>query len=553
MLRVIPRVLGFVALVGCGPAATPTASPPAVGAPAASARATPSAAPRLIVAVVVDQLPSWALERYESLFDRESALRHAMARGAYYEQALYEYAGTYTAPGHATVFTGVQPRVHGIVANEVWDAARARVVSVVDDARHAVLGAPNQFASPSVLRVETVADALERQTNGRALTVSLALKDRAAVLPGGKQPDLALFYDAKRGAFTTSSYYAKALPIWLSRFQQQGPLSGRLEVWQAGDPRALERMLGPDAGEGEGDWLGLGTVFPHVPLRSPDPFGAVRATPAATEYLFDLAAESVRALGLGTDDVPDLLMLSISSQDYVGHIFGPESWEYADMLVRTDRALTRFLAGLEERGPVRVLLTSDHGVAPLPERSRARSRLALRVPTKKLAQATNTALSGRFGLEKPVVASYTEPFVYLSPEAKASPAYAEVLAAVEGELGKTPGVAAIYRIRDVLASEPRTELDRLVRASVTDDAVADLFVVPTELCVVDPTVPGGTGTSHGSPWSYDREVPALFWGAGVAARRESAPVSMLRVAATLAQLLGIEPPSTAVAEPLPAL
>jgi hypothetical protein len=502
------------------------------------------------VAVVIDQLPSWALERYEQLFDANSVLREAMARGAYYEQARYDYAGTYTAPGHATIFTGVPPRVHGVVANEVWDAERARVVSAVDQARYPLFGAPDQFASPNALRVETVADALERQTDGRAVTVSLSLKDRAAVLPGGQHPDLTLFYDAKRGAYTTSSYYAKELPDWLVRFQAEHPMSERLEDWVPGDPAALERLLGPDAGEGESDWQSLGRVFPHRPKSSPEPLTAVRATPAATEYLLDLAAESVRSLGLGLDDVPDLLMLSISPVDYAGHAFGPESWEYADTLVRTDRALTRFFAKMSAITPVRALLTSDHGVAPLPERSRARSRLALRVATKQLVQSVNRTLGGRFGLTKPPVASYTEPFVYFTPEAKASPAYADVLAAVEGEIGKTPGVAAVYRVADVVRTTPRTELDALVRASVTDDAVAELFVVPSEFSVVDPSSPGGAGTSHGSPWSYDRFVPVLFFGPGVAPRRSSEPVPIVRVAATLADLLGVEPPSTAAPEPL---
>jgi predicted AlkP superfamily pyrophosphatase or phosphodiesterase len=509
--------------------------------------------PRLIVAVVIDQLPSWALERYRPLLDERSVLRDAMARGAYYERALFEYAGTYTAPGHATIFTGVQPRAHGVVANEVWDPTRLRVVSVVDNAQGPVLGAPDQFASPSVLRVETVADALERQTSGRALTVSLSFKDRAAVLPGGQRPDLALFYDAKRGAFTTSSHYASERPAWLGRFEQEQPISARLGPWLPNDPVALERLLGQDAGEGEANWLGLGTVFPHVPASSPDPLLAFRATPAATDYLFELAAESVRTLGLGTDDVPDLLMLSISGVDYAGHIFGPESWEYADTLVRTDRALTRFLESMGARAPLRVLLTTDHGVAPLPERSRAQNRPSVRILTKKLLQSLNASLAGRFGLKSPPVASYTEPFVYLSLEAKASPAYVELLDAVATEVRKTPGVAATYRIRDVVRTEPATELDRLVRASVSDDAIADLFVVPAEFSVVDPSSPGGAGTSHGSPWLYDREVPVLFWGPGVAARHEREPVSMLRVAATLAELLGIAPPSLAHPEPLPGL
>jgi hypothetical protein len=473
-----------------------------------------------------------------------------MEQGAYYAEGQYDYAGTYTAPGHATLYTGVLPREHGVAANEVWDAARGRTVPVVDDAEHAVVGTRDQFASPVVLRVPTVADELERVTNGRAHTVSLSLKDRAAVLPGGHHADLALFYEAKQGRFSTSAFYAGGLPGWLVRFQNEHPLSGRLEAWQPSDPSALERLLGPDAAPGEGNWLGMTNVFPHDPRLSSEPLTAVRVTPIATDYLFDLAQEAVVELELGKDDVPDLLMLSVSSVDYAGHVFGPESWEYADSLVRTDRALTRFLAGLAGRDPLAVLVTSDHGVAPLPERSEGRGHLAFRVSAKKVAHEANQALAGRFGLKQPPVASYTEPFAYLSPEARSSPAYPEIIASVAAELGKTPGIAAVYSVRALVASAPDTELATLVRASVTDDCAADLFVVPSEFSVIDPAQPGGSGTSHGSPWTYDRHVPVLFWGAGVVGHFEPEPVSILRVAPTLAALLGIAPPPSAKEQPL---
>jgi hypothetical protein len=494
-----------------------------------------------VVAVVIDQLPSWALERYAPLFDPAGALRQAMEHGAYYAEGQYDYAATYTAPGHATIYTGAQPSAHGVTANEVWDPARAKTVSVVDDGRHLVLGSSDQFAGPSELRRPTVADELERVTGGRAVTVSLSLKDRAAVLPGGQHPDLVLFYDAKRGAFTTSTAYAPAPPEWLTSFQELHPLAARLTEWRPGDAAALERLLGPDAGPGEGDWQRLKAVFPHDPRLSPEPLTAVRVTPTATDYLFDLAEEAVVRLELGRDEVPDLLMLSVSSVDYAGHVFGPESWEYADSLVRTDRALTRFLAGLAGRGPVRVLLTSDHGVAPLPERATSLGHLAFRVPTKKVAQVANAALAGRFGLAGPAIASFTEPFVYLTPEAKRSPAYPEIVSAVGGEIGKTPGVAATYGVRELIAAPPASELLALVRASVTDDTVADLFVVPSEYSVIDPSQPGGSGTSHGSPWTYDRHVPVLFWGAGITPRSVPEPVSILRVAPTLWALLGLQP------------
>jgi len=518
---------------------TPNTVATAVHPAPVHAEAARKAPGELVVAVVIDQLPSFALERYAPLFDADSALRAALTNGAYYEQGQYDYAGTYTAPGHATLYTGVLPRSHGVAANEVWDAARSHVESVVDDARHAVLGAPEQFASPLVLRAPTVADALESATGGRALTVSLSLKDRAAVLPGGQKPDCALFYDAKHGVFTTSTFYASELPPWLVRFQTEHPLASLLTEWQPSNPTALERLLGPNTGAGAGDWLGMRANFPHDPRRATDPLTAVRITPTATDYLFELARASVAALGLGQDEVPDLLMLSISPVDYAGHTFGPDSWEYADSLVRTDRALTRFLGELERTSRVRVLVTSDHGVAPLPERAHAAGHLAFRVTPKKVAQAVNAALAKRFGLATPVVASYTEPFVYFSPEAKGSPAYADIVAAVAGELASTPGVGATFALRELLAREPRSELELLVRASVPNEPVADLFVVPSEFSVVDPSLPGGAGTSHGSPWTYDRHVPIVFWGPGVTRHHATEPVSILRVAPTLAALLDL--------------
>ncbi|HEX5099283.1 MAG TPA: alkaline phosphatase family protein, partial [Polyangiaceae bacterium] len=475
-------------------------------------------------------------------------IRQAVARGAYYPRARYDYAGTYTAAGHATLFTGVLPRVHGIVANEVWDAKRAKVVSAVDDAQHAVVGTADRFASPSMLRAPTVADELERVTHGRALTLSISLKDRAAVLPGGRHADLALFYDTKRGLFTTSTWYAGGVPSWLGAFQAQHPITASLGVWEPYDSAALARLLGPDAATGESDWQGLGNSFPHDPRRSPEPTVAVRATPFATEYLLDVARAGVRALGLGADEVPDLLMLSLSSVDYAGHLFGGESWEYADNLVRADRALTRFLRELPAE--TRVILSSDHGAAPLPERSLDRGKLALRIRTKKVARAVNKALAGRFQLEAPPVASYTEPFIYLTDEAKSSAGYDAILGAVESEVGKALGVAAVYRVRDLVEREPVTELETLVRASLTDDAAGDLFVVPSELSVVDPSHPGGTGTSHGSPWSYDRFVPVLFWGPGVTPHAERGEVPVLAFAPTLAALLGIRATSPATVAPL---
>ena len=505
-----------------------------------------------MVAVVIDQLPSWALDRYLSTLSPDGALRRGIAQGVFFARSRYPYAGTLTAPGHATLATGALPSKHGVLANEVWDRLREKSVSVVDDGKSAVLGSDGVFASPTVVRSRTVADALESETSGAARTVSLSYKDRASVISGGQKPDLALWYDAKRGEFTSSAHYGAQLPEWFLQFRARRPVREAFSVWQPENAKQLAALLGPDAKPGEGNWLGLGAVFPHDLSRSPEPASAFRATPASTEYLLDLARETVRVLELGKDEVPDLLHLSISGTDYVGHVFGPESWEYVDNLQRVDRLLGTFLDELSRTTPISVLITSDHGVPPVIESSQALGKRARRIVPAELVKALNAALGARFALPKPAVASYTLPFVYLSTEARASAQKAQIVSAVLAELRKTDGVFAARSVAaDDGSAKLDPELDRQIQASLGSDSTGDIFVVPTEYSMVDACLPCGSGTNHGSPWSYDQYVPLLFWGPGISARNDGAVVDQTRVAATLSALLGIAPPSDAEPSKLP--
>jgi arylsulfatase A-like enzyme len=518
------------------------APPPARTAPAPQAVTMTPAGVRLVVAIVVDQLPSWALERYLLELAPEGALRSGVARGVYFPQSRFGYAGTYTAPGHASLVTGALPRDHGVVANEVWSQTRAKTISVVDDGTHLVLGEESAAASPGVLVLPTVGDTLEAATAGAARTVSLSYKDRTAVLLGGKRPDLALWYDSKRGTFTTSSYYAQALPDWLTRWQAEHPAAKRFAEWSPEAPGRLEALLGPDLAEGKGDWLGLGQSFPHDPRRSTEPNSVFRATPAALEHLLDLARESIARLELGADDVPDLLLLSISNTDYVGHAFGAESWEYVDNLRRSDRALGLFLSELERRVPIRVLITSDHGVAALPERARAAGRHAQRLSVSEVAKTLNRKLSKQPDAPA-LISAYNEPFLYFSKAARSSADFAALVQAAIREVTQIDGILAAYSVADLTADKvPRDSTSELARASVRAGRGGDVFVVVREHSVIDPRLPGGSGTSHGSPWSYDQLVPVLFFGAGIDPRTDRGEVDVLRVAPTLSALLGVPAP-----------
>jgi len=315
-------------------------------------------------------------------------------------------------------------------------------------------------------------------------------------------------------------------------------------------PLSKERYqarLGPDAAPGEGDLYGLGTTFPHGWEQVSKPWSALSCTPMLSEYLVGLADAAVTEQGLGLDDVPDLLALSISGTDCAGHVFGPNSWEYVDHLVRADRAAGQWLTRLAARMPLTVLITSDHGVAPLPESVPApHGRLAW----QPLEKGIEAALVQKFGAG-PWLSGAMLPFVYLSARARQHPRAAELLQAALAALRAQPGVRDAWPLSEVrgwaTAADPWR---RALALGVAPRNGADLLFAPLPNYPYELGEPAGKGTNHGSPYAYDREVAVLAWGKGVPHLRSSQPVDQLRVAATLARLLGIAPPAQAEPEPL---
>jgi hypothetical protein len=496
---------------------------------------------RLVVVVAIDQLPSWALARYLLLLDRGGAFRSAVDRGAFYGRVVMPFAATYTAPGHAAIHTGATPSRNGIAANETWNHKTRTEVSIVADARYPGLDDPKASASPGALLAPTVADVLDQRTQGKAKIVSLSLKDRAAVLSGGKKADFAAWYDPKLPGFTSSRYYAASVPEWLEQWRAAHPLKNRMVVWQPLDREKLAARSGSDAAPGEADWLGLGTAFPHDPSKTSDPYRALRACPSLNDALLDLASHAVRALALGADDTPDLLALSISTLDYVGHIFGPESWEYLDAMLRVDAALGAFLRALARTTELAVLITSDHGAAPLPERSLAAGRRAGRIFPEELVQKAEGAADRALGPGE-WISGFSEPFLYLTESGRAK--IDELAPVVTRALVATETVHAVYdprRARQL--AESRDDLERSVGLGMPEAPADRLYVVPRRWFIVDPGVARGFGASHGSPWDYDREVPVLAFGAGVPHEQSNAPLDQRRIAATIAALLGVPAPN----------
>jgi hypothetical protein len=501
------------------------------------------------VALIFDQLGSDTLLRELPLLDPAGAIRRAVEHGVFLERGVYPYASTLTAPGHAAIHTGAAPSGSGIDNNSYWDEQHERAEPVVADPAHPVLGREHGGGGvgPGRLRAPTVADQLKAQTHGAARVVSLSIKDRAAALPAGTSADLVLWFDGTLEAFTSSTAWGRELPGWVGRYQSEHPLRALLTPWNPLSPARYAAQLGPDAAPGEGDLQGFGTTFPHVFDHLSRPMAVLPCTPQMSEYLVDLAATAVREQGLGRDDVPDLLALSISGTDCAGHVFGPSSWEYVDHLVRADRAVGRWLERLARELPLAVLITSDHGVAPLPESS---TPVGARLVPRQVQEHVEAALVRELGAG-PWVAGVLSPFVYLTPGARNHPERERVLAAAITALRQEPGLRDAWRLSQVRGwMKDGDPLRRALALGVSPENSADLLFLPAPGHPLDLGEPAGKGTNHGSPYSYDREVPVLAWGKGVPHRRSAAPVNQLRVAATIARLLRISPPAQAAKDPL---
>ncbi|MDX2092867.1 MAG: alkaline phosphatase family protein [Kofleriaceae bacterium] len=542
MRRATAVLICLLALASCPrPPATPAT-------PATPAR------PRLVVLIVIDQLPTWAFERDRALF--KGGLARLLRDGGYVRAAELPYANTFTAPGHATISTGTTPSVHGVIGNQWFRRDVGKDLSAEHDSASPVLsvGEPvedaqrTDTASAQALRVEGLAEALRRATNGKGHSLAIGLKSRAAVFLAGQHPDLAVFYDAGAGGMTTSTAYAKTAPPWLVAHAHDHPVKGFIgQSWQPLDPALLARHTGlPDNAPGEGDIHGLGVSFPHV-IRDAE---ALVQTPLGDDLVLDTAMAALTPMQLGTDDVPDLLALSLNAHDYCGHNWGPDSWEILDLTLRLDAALGKLFAELDVKygkSGWAVVLTSDHGATPVVERSPHPG--ARRIPSREIIEAIdNTSIDALPGTESRV-ARVSSNQVYLSermlqlPPQRKGPA----LDAARERVSKIAGVEGVFRTDLVAGDCARLQgLAQLVCNAVMPGVSGELYVAPVRgSLLTDYTA----GTHHDAPNDDNRLVPILVMAPGMKPQQQ-ARGSLLQVAPTVAALLGIAPPAQATAPPL---
>ena len=504
--------------------------------------------PRLVVQITVDQLRTDLVARYADRYG-EGGLRRFLDVGVFYDNARYAHAITETAVGHATLFTGALPSAHGIVGNEWLEGGRKR--SSVEDARYPLIGAekPSAGASPDALRVSTLGDELKLASDGRALVFGVALKDRAAILPAG-HAGKAFWFEEASGRFVTSSYYYPTTPEWLSTFSAKRPLDRFPAQWDLLLGRDTYRQRENDARPFEKPLEG-GPSFPHV-LGGADPQSRARAvkhSPFGDELTMDLVEALFDAENLGRDEIPDLLAISFSATDIVGHAFGPESLEAEDNLLRLDRTIARLFSLLLSRLPPQqmvVVLSADHGISETPEHLASLGLPSGRHPAGTvLVQELNAKLVERLGAGADFVLGFANPCLWLD-EAKIAGrnlAVEDVERMIADLALARPGFARAITRSDLLRNRlPQNEIEVRVRDSFDRERTGHVYLVPAPGWV-QATDPAELAAMHGTPYSYDRSVPIAFWGLGLAPQHVKSEADPRDIAASLAALTAVNAPS----------
>ncbi|WP_075795894.1 alkaline phosphatase family protein [Massilia putida] len=509
-------------------------------------------APKLVVVMVIDGLPSEQVQRYRDQFG-PGGLRRLLEQGASFTDAHQAHGITVTAVGHSAVLSGAYPYRHGIIGNN-WIASNGQQVYCTEDTRYHYIDEETDThdgTSPANLRVDTLGDQLRYASGNRSKVVTVSGKDRGAILLAGKTGTAYMYMD-KTGDFASSTYYMDKYPAWAGRFRAAKPQDRYYaKSWK---PLLDDKAYADDAPYPEATTINTNrfpfTFYSDSGKPAADYYGRLKASPAIDELTLEFAEAAVDGEQLGSNPTgaTDLLGISLSGHDYVNHAYGPESRMSHDHLQQIDRKIAQFFAFLDKRvgmDNVLVVLTADHGFANTAEFSRSQHVDALRVDPKALLDKLDGALAERFGGAKLVKTSLL-PEVYLDYAAieRRGLARADVENAAARFLLTQPGISEVFtrtQLEQGIAATSR--LATLMQRAWNRQLSGDLLVVPTPYTIFSS---GTSGASHGTPWQYDTSVPLLIMGKRwIRPGEQGGYTEVVDIAPTLAQILHVRRPAGA--------
>ncbi len=480
--------------------------------------------PKLVLGIVIDQFRFEYLNRFHK--DYTGGLARLLEHGAVFTNAHHEHFPTVTAIGHSTFLSGATPSISGIVNNSWYDRETGKNVTSVSDEATQLLGATGRGSSPRRLLASTIGDEL-KIAGKNCKVIGISIKDRSAILPAGHVADGAYWFDGGTGNFVSSTFYFPELPQWVKDFNAQRPADKFLsQEWKALDSSKVFSKMAASAG--------------------PRFYSALEATPFGNELIEQMAERAIDAEQLGTHPDTDVLTVSFSANDYVGHALGPDSPEVRDISLQTDRLLLKLLDYVDSKvgaGNTLVVLTADHGVAPVPEVNQKRNMPGGRLNQSDLFRTISTALAAKYGDGQWIVGA-SGPIPYLNynliRDKKLIPGEVERTAA--DAIRAQPHIFRVFTREQIMyGAAAQDRFSTRVRNGFYPSRSGDIVVVPDAYWIYE-----AHGTSHGTPFNYDTHVPVMFMGPNIAPGRYDEQIAVNDIAPTIATILEIEFPSGSV-------
>ena len=513
--------------------------------------------PKLIVGIVVDQMRYDYLYRFMPYYGNDG-FKRLLAEGTNFSFAHFNYSLTSTGPGHSTIYTGTTPFYHGIIGNDWYDKNQKKTVNCVEDLTVASIGSHDKegMVSPRKLLATTITDELKLATYGTAKVISVSLKDRAAILPGGHMPNGAYWYDGETGNFITSSYYMNALPNWVGNFNKRKLADKYLtESWNLSLPDSDYMINAPDNASDEKDIFDEGkTSFPHKfdKLNSDSKYGALENTPFCNTIVKECAKAALINEDLGKDSVTDFLAVSFSSTDKVQHAYGSNSFETEDTYIKLDSTIADFLKSLDKqvgKGNYLLFLTADHAGSITPEFLKEHNLPTGGLNTGSSFDSLRKFVEKKFG-DKNIIENISNRQIFLNRKVieEKNLNIHELELSISDFLRDTfPAITTICT-RDFLEGRtasrvPQNMILNVFNPTLSGDIIFDLQ--PGYLPNFETK-----GTNHGSPYTYDTHVPLIFYGWHIMKERINTPVYTVDIAPTIADLIHITEPSACIGIPL---
>ncbi len=519
--------------------------------------------PKLVLLISIDQFRQDYIERFAPYYlpsksgGKPGGFRFLMETGARYLDAHHNHIPTATGPGHASLMSGSEPTLDGIIGNDWFDRVNNHSTYCVDDASvHVVGGGTTKPMSAKNLLVSTVGDELKLATGGKSKVVGISFKDRAAILMAGHAADTVIWLDSNVGNWVSSSYYFPNdhLPNWVDSFNKERVVDKAVgQNWEPLLPSEAYSLTRRNPGEAKtsdtkpfSHRLGTGKAdkafYKDLPVSG-----------NGQEFLFKTVERAVDAEKLGQHECPDVLVVNLATNDYVGHRYGPDSPEVMDVSVRTDRLLSELFTHLDKQvgiDNVDIVLTADHGVLPVVEESAGLNRMPSVRITSSVADQVATSLSKQFGEGKWLLGDgLYEQNLFLDHKTIADKGLkvADVEKAAAEAASNLPGVYMAFTRSRILNGEvPGWDWTQMVLNGYNPRLGGDIMVIEAPGALFG----GGTGTSHGTAWAYDSHVPILLRGPGITKGIFGRHVHTADIASTLCHLLGIEYPTGNIGHPL---